>query len=136
MKQMKNFKQFVNESVNDEKIIFVRTKNFNNSGTVNKLPYEGIQCWAIYETDLDKYIEELELWGGNKKNVEIINPIGFSIYALNYTEAHKYVMGEISNPPKLEKFDDVKHRLNFIKQGGKSMLAYASDLSYQIILTK
>lgn len=36
----------------------------------------------IYENDLDKYIEELELWGGKKKNVEIINPSGYDIFAL------------------------------------------------------
>jgi hypothetical protein len=67
------FKDFIlKENINDDKIIFVRTKNFDNTGTLNKLPYDGIQCWAIYENDLDKYIEELELWGGKKKNVEII----------------------------------------------------------------
>ena len=139
--KVKNFKHFVNEKINDGKIIFVRTKNFDNSGTVNKLPYEGIQCWAIYEGDLDKYIEELELWGGRKKNVEVINPNGFNIYALNYPEAHKYVMGETDNVPELEPFNETKHRMKYIKQGEKSMLEYASELGlnklcYQIILTK
>ena len=33
--KVKNFKQFVNESVHNENIIFVRTKNFDNTGTVN-----------------------------------------------------------------------------------------------------
>ena len=89
MKDLRNFikttiREFLNESINDDNIIFVRTKNFDNTGTLNKLPYDGIQCWAIYENDLDKYIVELELWGGKKKNVEIINPSGHDIFALNF----------------------------------------------------
>lgn len=129
------------EQIDNGNVIFVRTKNFDNSGTANKLPYEGIQCWAIYEEDLDKYIQELEIWGGKRKNVEILNPNGFTINALNYLEAHKYVMGETEEVPKLEPFDKNKHRLKFIKQGGKSMLEYASELAlgklcYQIILSK
>ena len=76
MKHLRKFikttiREFLNESINDDNIIFVRTKNFDNTGAFNKLPYDGIQCWAIYENDLVKYIDELELWGGKKKNVEI-----------------------------------------------------------------
>jgi hypothetical protein len=124
---------------NNDDIIFVRTKNFDNTGTFNKLPYNGIQCWAIYEKDLDKYIQELELWGGKKKNVEIINPIGYDIFALDYPMAHKYVMGESDEIPKPIPFNKNKHTMKFIKQNEKSILEYISELGmrkkcYQILL--
>lgn len=132
-------REFLNESTNDDNIIFVRTKNFDNTGTLNKLPYDGIQCWAIYENDLDKYIVELELWGGKKKNVEIINPSGHDIFALNYPMTHKYVMGETDEIPELIPFNKNEHIMRYIKQSGKSMLDYVSELGmgkmcYQILL--
>jgi hypothetical protein len=43
-------------------------------------------------------------------------------------------MGEIDEAPKLEPFNEHKHRLKFIKQGDKSMIPYVSDMKYQIIL--
>jgi hypothetical protein len=139
--KVNSFKQLVNEHVEKNDVIFVKTKNFDNTGTLNKLPYEGIQCWAMYRNDLDKYIEELELWGGNRKNVEIINSTGYSIFALDYPMVHKYVMGEVDEVPKLIPFDSKKHTMKYIEQHGKSMLKYVSELGmgklcYQIILTK
>ena len=119
---------------NNEDILFIRTKKFNNIGTVNKLPYNGIQCWAIYENDIEKYIKELELWGGNKRDIEIIKPKNYKIFALDYPKTHKYVMGESDIIPKLETFNKEKHILNFIKQSEKSMLEYVADMKYQIIL--
>lgn len=132
-------REYLNESVNDDNIISVRTKNFDNTGTLNKLPYDGIQCWCIYENDLSKYIEELELWGGKKKNVEIINPSGYDIFALNYPMVHKYVMGETDEIPELIQFNKNIHVMRYIKQSGKSMLEYVSELGmgkmcYQILL--
>ena len=144
MKDLRGFikttiREFLNESVNDDNIIFVRTKNFDNTGTLNKLPYDGIQSWCIYENDLSKYIEELELWGGKKKNVEIINPSGYDIFALNYPMVHKYVMGETDEIPELIQFNKNIHVMRYIKQSGKSMLEYVSELGmgkmcYQILL--
>ena len=144
MKDLKQFikttiQEFLNENINNDKVIFVRTKNFDNTGTLNKLPYDGIQCWCIYEDDLDKYIEELELWGGKKKNVEIINPRGYDIFALNYPMTHKYVMGETDEIPKLIRFNKNTHVMKYIKQSGKSILEYVSELGagkmcYQILL--
>jgi hypothetical protein len=133
MRYIKLFEEF------NERIIFIRTKNFDNTGTIRKLPYDGIQCWCISEDDLDKYIEELELWGGNRNNVEIINPTGYDIYAINYPETHKYVMGEIDKLPELEMFDEKKHRMKYLERGVKSILKYVSELGanelcYQIIL--
>lgn len=128
--------EFLNENVQKNDIIFVRTKKFNNTGTINKLPYNGIHCWTIYRNDLQKYIDELELWGGKKKDVEIIDSNNYSIFALDYPQTHKYVMGEIDNLPKLEPFDVQKHILKFKKQGKKCMLEYLSDMKYQIILMK
>jgi len=72
MKYLKYFK----ESKSD--IIFVRTNSFDNSGTINKLPYSGIQCFAIHQNDLDKYIKELELWGGNSSDVEVVDSTGLT----------------------------------------------------------
>jgi len=144
MKDLRTFikttiREFLNESINNDNIIFVRTKNFDNTGTLNKLPYDGIQCWVIYKNDLDKYIEELELWGGKKKNVEIINPSGHDIFALNYPMVHKYVMGETDEIPELIPFNKNEHIMRYIKQSGKSMLDYVSELGmgklcYQILL--
>ena len=45
-------------------------------------------------------------------------------------------MGEIDELPKLEPFDVKKHILLFKEQGEKSMLKYAADMKYQIILMK
>ena len=118
------------------KLLFVRTNNFNNKGTKRKLPYDGIQCWCIYEKDLTKYIQALELWGGSEKDIEIISSDDFKIFALDYSLAHKYVMGETDIVPELEPFNVNKHRLKFIKQGEKSMLEYVANMKYQIILIK
>jgi len=135
MSKIERFDEYNSE----DKVIFVRTKNFDNTETLHELPYDGIQCWAIYETDLDKYIEELEIWGGKKRNVEIINPSGYDIFALDYPMAHKYVMGESNEVPEPIPFDKNKHTMKFIKQSGKTMLEYASELGmnkmcYQILL--
>ena len=123
---MKTYENFTN------KIIFVRFERFDNDSTVRELPYKGIHCWAIYEKDFDKYIKELELWGGNRKYVKILEPKD-KIYALNYKQSHKYVMGEDDKLPELETFNPDKHVMKFIKQTGKSMLEYCADMKYQII---
>lgn len=121
---MKNFNQFLNE----KNIIFVRTNKFDNSNTVRKLPYNGIQCWAIYKKDFDKYVKELELWGGNKDDIEILNTNGYEIFALNYKKSHDYVIGKIKEPPKLIPFNK-KFVMKFIKQKNKkNMLEYVSEL--------
>jgi glycosyltransferase involved in cell wall biosynthesis len=76
MKKLTEIKKLIENIINEylyennensKEIVFVRTKKFNNKGTINKLPYNGIQCWAIYENDLEKYIKELELWGVIRK---------------------------------------------------------------------
>ena len=46
------------------------------------------------------------------------------------------VMGESDEIPELESFNEQKHRLKYIKQGEKSMLAYISEMKYQIFLIK
>jgi hypothetical protein len=139
MRYLPLFENFLKENPSDNKIIFVRTRKFDNRGATNKLPYEGIQCWVIYENDYDKYIDELELWGGRKRDVEIVNPDGYDVYALNYPQTHKYVMGETETIPKLEIFDKTKHVLKFTKNEPKHLPEYISDLAsgrlcYQIIL--
>jgi hypothetical protein len=72
--------------------------------------------------------------GGNKKDIELINSNGYEIFALDYTKAHKYVMGESDIIPKLEPFNKEKHILNFLKQGEKSLIEYVAEMKYQIIL--
>ena len=124
----------IDDETPEDDYLFVRTDKFDNRGTFRKLPYDGIQCWFINKKDLPKYIEELELWGGNKKDIRIVEPTNKKIFAINYFDAHKYVMGESDKLPKLENFDEHKHRLKFIKQSGKSMLKYIGDMKYQIIL--
>jgi hypothetical protein len=133
MKYLKYFK----ESKSD--IIFVRTNSFDNSGTINKLPYSGIQCFAIHQNDLDKYIKELELWGGNSSDVEVVDSTGLTPYALDYGKVHSWVMGDSDVLPELEVFNSSKHTMEFHRQGDKSMLEWISDLGlgrscYQVIL--
>ena len=118
----------------EQKYIFVRTDDFDNIGTVRELPYDGIHCWCIYEKDFDKYITELELWGGNENKVRIVDGDTYEKYAINYRMAHDYVMGNNDEIPKLEKFNPNKHIMSFIKQGQKSMLEYVADMKYQILL--
>jgi hypothetical protein len=128
----------IKESSDEEtrwKYIFVRYDKFDNIGTKRKLPYKGIQCWCIYEDDLDKYITELELWGGDRKSITIIDGEGYTKYALDYTKTHNYVMGDSDVLPELEKFNPNKHIMRFIKQPKKSILEYVADMKYQIILT-
>ena len=125
----------------DPDVIFVRTENFDNSNAVRQIPYKGIHCWAILKVDYDKYIEELELWGGNRKNVRIVDTSGYEIRALDYNKAHKYVIGEGEEIPKLEIFNSRKHILRFRKIKRKSLIWYVSDLSsnkktFQVILQK
>lgn len=127
MKHLRLFEQFDN-------IIFVRTNKFDNSGTIRKLPYDGIQCWAIYSSDYDKYITELELWGGNRKDVEIIDPNNKEIFAIDYSKAHRYVMGEREELPQLEVYNPDIHIMRFKKNDGKSMLEYSAQMKYQIII--
>ena len=133
-----NLQEHIRKVLREEMVrdyIFVRTDNFDNTGTVRELPYEGIHCWCIYEDDFGKYVEQLELWGGNKKDVRVISGDGYEKYAINYEKAHSYVMGDSDNKPKLEKFNPHKHILKFVKQGKKSMLDYYTDLTFQILLT-
>jgi hypothetical protein len=131
----KAIRKLLTEDTNDDNnIIFVRTTKFDNTGAVNKLPYDGIHCWAIRKKDFEKYINELELWGGRRKDVEIINPNGYDIFALEYPKTHNYVMGQTDKIPKLEKFNKEKHILSFIKQDKNSMLPYISDMKYQVLL--
>ena len=128
----------IKESSDEEtrgKYIFVRYDKFDNIGTKRKLPYKGIQCWCIYEDDLDKYITELELWGGDRKSITIMDGEGYNEYALDYTKTHNYVMGDSDVLPELEKFNPNKHIMRFIKQPKKSILEYVADMKYQIILT-
>ena len=136
--RIKQMMGVIKESSDEEtrgKYIFVRYDKFDNIGTLRKLPYKGIQCWCIYEDDLDKYITELELWGGDRKSITIMDGEGYDKYALDYTKTHNYVMGDNDVLPELEKFNPNKHIMRFIKQPKKSILEYVADMKYQIILT-
>jgi hypothetical protein len=133
MNLQENIRRILREEV-ERNYIFVRTDDFDNTGAINKLPYDGIHCWCIYEDDFDKYIQELELWGGSRKKVRIVDGDNYKKYAINYKMTHDYVMGDSDEIPKLEKFNPNKHIMKFIKQGGKSILGYVADMKYQIIL--
>jgi hypothetical protein len=134
---IKNLQESIRRIVKEEteqNYIFVRTDDFDNIGTIRKIPYDGIHCWCIYEDDFDKYIEELELWGGSRKKVRIVDGDNYKKYAINYKMTHDYVMGDSDEIPELENFNPNKHIMKFIKQGKKSMLSYVADIRYQIIL--
>ena len=134
---IKNLQESIRRIVKEEteqNYIFVRTDDFDNTGAIRKLPYDGIHCWCIYEDDFDKYIEELELWGGSRKKVRIVDGDNYKKYAINYKMTHDYVMGDSDEIPELENFNPNKHIMKFIKQSKKSMLSYVADIRYQIIL--
>ena len=134
MNLQESIRRILREEVK-RKYIFVRTDDFDNTGTIRELPYDGIHCWCVYEDDFDKYIDELELWGGSRKKVRVVDGDNYKKYAINYKMAHDYVMGDSDEIPKLEKFNPNEHIMKFIKQGKKSMLNYVADMKYQIILT-
>jgi len=125
---------FNNYKDKSKKIIFIKYTKFDNSDTVNRIPF-GKSLWAIYENDLEKYISELELWGGKKEDVEIMSSEFTGVFfALDYKKTHKYIMGESSEKPKLEIFDNNKHILRFNKSNdSKSMLKYYADMKYQVL---
>ena len=127
-------KKILKESTPNRNYIFVRTDKFDNTGTIRKFPYKGISCWCIYEDDYEKYVNELELWGGNEKDVRVVNPGDKEIFVIDYPLIHKYVMGESDVIPEPKPFDPNKHIMKFIKQPHKSMLEYISDMKYQILL--
>jgi len=135
--KLSKYIKYFKESKDD--IIFVRTNKFDNRGTINKLPYKGIQCFAINQNDLDKYKLELELWGGNNSDVVVVDSTGLTPYALDYNKVHSWVMGESDVLPDLLPFNSDIHTMNFTKMDSKSMLEWISDLGlgkscYQVIL--
>jgi len=120
----------------EDKIIFLRNTNYSNRGNVKKIPYEGIHCWAVKESDLDKFFEQSYYQGADKKDFIEIQPNG-NIYALNFKEADDYVKGNSEIIPTLEKFNPNKHTLRFKKSTAtKPMYLYHSDLDYQILIIK
>jgi hypothetical protein len=135
--KLSKYIKYFKESKDD--IIFVRTNKFDNTGTVNKLPYKGIQCFAINQNDLVKYKLELELWGGSESDVVVVDSTGLTPYALDYNKVHSWVMGESDILPDLLPFNSDIHTMNFTKMDSKSMLEWISDLGlgkscYQVIL--
>ena len=123
------------QSSNNDKIIFLRNTNYSNAGNVRKLPYEGIHCFALKESYLDKFFEQAYYQGSNKKDFIEIKPEGKKIYALNFKIADDYVKGNSDVKPALEKLNPNKHVLKFRKSTAvKPMYLYHSDLDYQILM--
>ena len=101
-------------------VLFVRYKLWDNSKTVKKLPYSGTSAWAVKKKDLNKLIgffDDIKLlyphMGGGSENLEIINPAGKKVIALDYKKSNDYVMGDSNEKPEIEQFDPNKHTLKF-----------------------
>lgn len=73
-------------------------------------------------------------YGGDRKDIRIIDADVYNKLAINYKQAHDYVMCNSDQLPKLERFDADKHIMRFTKQPAKSMLDYIADMKYQILL--
>ena len=51
--------------------------------------------------------------GGGSENLEIVNPSGKEIIALDYSVANPYVVGDSDVPPQAIKFNPRKHAMEF-----------------------
>lgn len=135
MNNIKIFEKFISDNV-----IFLRNVRYDNSTTKRKLPYMGIQCWAINENDIEYFYNQSYYTGrgstGDRKNYVEVNPIGFDIYALDFKQAHEYVMGLRPEPPVPELFDAIIHTLRFVAcdPTHKNIYSHHSELTYQIVM--
>lgn len=101
-------------------VLFVKYKLWDNSQAQRKLPYPGISAWAIRKIDLKKLLNFFDdikrlypSMGGGSENIEIVNPSGKKVVALDYKKANKYVVGDSDEEPVEEKFDPQKHLVRF-----------------------
>jgi hypothetical protein len=101
-------------------ILFVKYKLWDNSQAKRKLPFPGVSAWAIKKVDLKKllnFFDDIKKlypnMGGGSENIEIVNPSGKNIVALDYKMANRYVLGDSNEEPVEEKFDALKHTVNF-----------------------
>jgi hypothetical protein len=128
-----------------DNILFVKYKLFDNSQTERKLPYDGISAWAIRKIDLNKYIKLFDYikhqhpeLGGGSENLEIVNPSGKKIFALDYEKTNNYVLGESDEIPELEPFNPKKHKLEFVlvyqNPWNQRDKMYNPNLKYQVLL--
>ena len=128
-----------------DNILFVKYKLFDNSQTVRKLPYDGISAWAVRKIDLNKYKRLLDFikqhhpeLGGGSENIEIVNPSGKKIFALDYDKVDSYVLGDSDEIPELEKFEPNKHKLDFVvyyqNPWNQRDKIYRPVLKYQVLL--
>jgi hypothetical protein len=101
-------------------VLFVKYKLWDNSQTKRKLPFPGASAWAVRKVDLKKllnFFDDIKTlyphMGGGSENIEILNPSGKNIVALDYGLANNYVLGDSDEEPVEEKFDPQKHTLKF-----------------------
>jgi hypothetical protein len=101
-------------------VLFVKYKLWDNSQTKRKLPFPGASAWAVRKVDLKKllnFFDDIKTlyphMGGGSENIEILNPSGKNIVALDYGLANNYVLGDSDEEPAEEKFDPQKHTLKF-----------------------
>jgi hypothetical protein len=101
-------------------VLFVKYKLWDNSQTKRKLPFSGASAWAVRKVDLKKllnFFDDIKTlypqMGGGSENIEILNPSGKNIVALDYGLANDYVVGDSDEEPVEEKFDPQKHTLKF-----------------------
>jgi hypothetical protein len=101
-------------------VLFVKYKLWDNSQAERELPYPGVSAWAIRKIDLKKYLNFFDYikqyhpsMGGGSENIEVVNPSGKKVIALDYNKANAYVTGDSDEKPEEEKFDPKKHVLRF-----------------------
>ena len=101
-------------------VLFVKYKLWDNSQTKRKLSFPGASAWAVRKVDLKKllnFFDDIKTlypqMGGGSENIEILNPSGKNIVALDYGLANDYVVGDSDEEPVEEKFDPQKHTLKF-----------------------
>jgi hypothetical protein len=126
-------------------VVFVKYKLWDNSNAKRELPYPGVSAWAVKKKDLSKYLKYFDFikevhpeMGGGSENIEIVNPSGKSIYALDYKKSDAYVIGLSDEKPELEKFDPSKHTLGFNlfyqNPWNQRDKYYSPILNYQVLL--
>lgn len=128
-----------------DNILFVKYKLWDNSQAKKKLPFPGISAWAIRKIDLNKFLRFFDdikklypHMGGGSENIEIVNPSGKNIVALDYGVANKYVVGDSDEEPVEEKFDPKKHVVKFEiayqNPWNKRDKHYKPKIEYQVLL--
>lgn len=86
-------------------VVFVKFQYFDNGKAVRELPYGGIHAWAVRKDDLDHFCDT---YADGIPLIVTPSPEA-TIYALDYQDADRYVIGESDCVPELEAFEWRSH---------------------------